>query len=193
MSLDYDGILDKFITVAREALPTELSFIGPLADIPAVIRARQTGPKPSYPYLTVDVLDTSDESGWLNNEHIDASDFTVVETNKQLLLSYRVYGGNAINIANNLHGYFRLNRVLGDIRSTLGGSVVTTSGIDQLPILLADEYLESASFTLIFNITDTFVDSAGSDAFDTVNLEGELFEHVDDTTPLGISITVPTP
>lgn len=193
MSLDYDGILDKFILVAQEALPTELTLIGVNADLPAVIRVRQDGPKPSYPYVTINVLDTIDESGWLTSTYIDDNDYTVVETNKQLLINYRVYGGNAINIANNLYGFFRLNRVLGDIRNTLGGSVVSTSDIDQLPILLADEYLESASFNLVFNITDTFVDSSGSDSFVTVNLNGELFDGEDDPDPIDISITVPTP
>jgi hypothetical protein len=193
MSLDYDGILDKFILVAQEALPTELSLIGINSDLPAVIRARQTGPKPDYPYVTIDVLDTIDESGWLTNTHIDTNDDTVVETNKQLLINYRVYGGNAINIANSLYGFFRLNRVLGDVRSTLGGSVVSTSDIDQLPILLADEFLESASFNLIFNITDTFTDTSGSDAFDKVNLDGELFDSAGSPVLPNISITVPTP
>lgn len=193
MSLDYDAILDKFIEVAREALPTELSMIGQNADIPAVIRARQDGVKPNYPYITIDALDTVDESGWLTHTFIDDNDLTVVETNKQILLNYRVYGGNAINIANILYGFFRLNRVLGDIRTTLGGSVVSTSDIDQLPILLSDEYLESASFNLVFNITDSFVDTLGSDAFDTVNLEGEVFDGEGDLDPHAVSITVPTP
>ncbi len=191
MSIDLDTILDKFITVAREALPTELSMIGQNADIPAVIRNRQTGPKPDYPYVTIDVLDVVDEEGWLSNTYIDENDLTVVATTKQLLLSYRVYGGNAINIANTLYGFFRLNRVLGDVRKTLGGSVVSTTAIDSLPILLADEYLESASFNLIFNITDTFVDTLGSDAFDQVNLDGELFRDTDDPDPLDITVTVP--
>jgi hypothetical protein len=193
MSLDYDGVLDKFLLVAQEALPTQLALIGVNSDLPAVIRARQDGPKPGYPHVTLDVLDTIDESGWLTETYIDSNDYTVVETNKQLLLNYRVYGGNAINIANSLYGFFRLNRVLGDIRSTLGGSVVSISDIDQLPILLADKYLESASFNLVFNITDTFVDSSGSDAFDTVNLEGELFDNAGDPVLPDVSITVPTP
>lgn len=193
MSLDYDGILDKFILIAQEALPTELSFVGAAADEPAVIKMRQKGPKPDYPYVTIDILDTIDESGWLSSSFIDSNDFTVYETNKQLLINYRVYGGQAINLANTLYGFFRLNRVLGDIRSTLGGSVVSTTDIKQLPNLLADEYLESASFNLIFNITDTFVDSGGSDAFDKVILDGDLFRDDEDTNPLPIDITVPVP
>lgn len=192
MNIDYDGILDNFILIAREALPTQLSMIGENEDIPAVIRARQKGITPDYPYVTLDVLDTREEFGWLNNEHVNDSDQVVVETTKQLLLNYRVYGGSAINLANILHGFFRLNRVLGSIRTTLGGSVVSTSDIDQLPILLADGYLESASFNLVFNITDTFVDTFGSNVFDHVNLYGEIQDEAGNVVAPKISIAVPT-
>jgi hypothetical protein len=194
MALDYDAILDKFILVAQEALPTGLSLIGVGGNLPAVIRARQEGSKPNYPYATIDVLDTVDESGWLYSETINSNDETVYETNKQILLNYRVYGGNAVSIAQKLHGFFRLNRVLGDIRNTLGGSVVTVDDVDQLPILLADTYLESASFNIIFNITDTFIDTLGSDSFTTIHLDGTIFDiSTDDPNPLDVDIIVPTP
>ncbi len=195
MSIDHDAIIDKFILVAQEALPTQLSLIGSLADLPAVIRARQSGPKPDYPYATIDVLDEVDESGWLYSETVNVNDEVVYETNKQLLLNYRVYGGNAMSIANRLHGFFRLNRILGDIRKTLGGSVVIVDDIAPLPILLTDTFLESASFNITFNITDTFVDSGpnGTDTFIKTNLTGEIFRDRSDQDPLDVSITVPTP
>lgn len=192
MAISIDEILDKFIDVAREALPTELSLIGPSGTLPAVIRSRQKGSKPDYPYLVVDIVDLIDESGWLTNTYIDSNDHTVVETNKQLLINFRTYGGNAVAITNTLYGFFRLNRILGDIRNTLGGSVVTTSDIDQLPILLADKYLESASFNLMFNITDTFTDTS-SEAFDTINITGELTDDAGDPVLPDIGITVPVP
>lgn len=193
MALDYDAILNEFILVAQQALPTELSLIGASGDIPAVIRARQAGTKPNYPYVTIDVLDTADESGWLGSEDINSSDETVYETNKSLLLNYRVYGGNAISIAQKLHGFFRMDRVLGDITNTLGGSVVTLDNVDQLPILLAGNYLESASFNITFNITDTFVDTS-TGSFTTVHLDGVVFNlSVEDMNPGDIDITVPTP
>lgn len=194
MAIDYDGILDKFILVAVEAVGSSLTQIGPAGSkVGAVVRARQKNTKPSPPYVTIDVLDTKDESGWLYNETIDVNEDTVLETTKQLLLNYRVYGGNAINLANNLHGFFRLDRVRGDIRKTLGGSVVTVDSVEQLPVLQADEFLESASFNFIFNITDTFIDTTGSEVFDIINLTGEVFRSEGDTDPLDVSITVPTP
>jgi hypothetical protein len=193
MALNNDLILDTFIRIAREALPTELSLIGPNADLPAVIRARQDGPKPSYPYTVLDHLDTIDESGWLLSENINSNDETVYETNKLLLLNYRVYGGNAQAIAQKLHGFFRLNRVLGDIRTSTGGAVVTLDGIDSLPVLLAETYLESASFNITFAITDVFVDTIGSDSFTKIVLDGDLHRGTGDVSPLDLDVTVPVP
>lgn len=193
MAVPVDDILDKFILVAQAALPTELSLIGVNEDLPAVIRARQTGTKPSYPYVTIDCLEIVDESGWLTLETLSANDEPQYETNKQLLLNYRVYGGNAISIAQRLHGYFRSNRVRGDIITTLGGSVVTVDDVDQLPILLTDTYLESASFNIIFNITDTFIDTDDG-SFDTINVGGTLYNiSVEDANPQDIDVTVPVP
>lgn len=185
MAIDYNGIVDKFILVAQEALPTQLSFIGISADLPAVFRVRQEGlVTPDYPYVTIDVLSTVDESGWLLQETVDSNDNIVQETNKHLLINYRVYGGNAIDIANRLHGFFRLDRVLGDIRSTLGGAITILNGIEQLPILLSDKWLESASFNMTFAITDTFVDTSGSEVFDTINIAGEVADEGGNIIPI---------
>jgi hypothetical protein len=194
MPIDYDAILDKFVVVAQQALPTQLSLIGVNGNTPAVIRARQTGPKPNYPYVTVDAIDTMDESGWLLEESIDVNDDTVYQTTKQILIVYRVYGGNAISLGNTLQGFFRVSRILGDIRNTLGGSVVTVDDVDSLPILLENTYLESSALNLTFNIIDTFVDTTGSSNFTTINLDGLIYDGgPEDPDPLVVDITVPIP
>lgn len=194
MALDYNAILDRFILTAREGLPTQLSTIGQNNDIPAVVRARQDGPKPSYPYVTLDVLDTREESAWLMLETLDPTgQFPQYETNRQVLLSYRVFGSNAIAIAQRLEGYFRSNIVRDTISTALGGKVVRTDPVEQDPILLADKYLESAYFNLIFNITDVYVDTAGS-VFDTIHATGQVYNiSLEDTDPQTIDVTVPIP
>ena len=195
MSINYDAIMDKFILLARDSVGSQLTQIGPVgSEFGAVIRARQGGPKPDFPYITIDVINTVQESGWLAVHYLDESENTVYETTKQLLLNYRVYGGNAISIANDLEGYFRLNSVLGDVRSTTGGSVVETRDVDQQPIELADKFLESSSFNIIFNITDTYSQpNLGEGVFDTVTLDGELNRFTDDPSPLDADVSVGPP
>lgn len=191
MAIDYDLILDEFIDIARQALPTELSMIGPSNNLPAVIRARQPGPKPDHAYVTIDVLDTQDVNGWIKERYLDESNQMVYETSKYLLLNYRVYGGNAINIANKLHGYFRFQNTLDQIRENTGGALAQTFEVTQLPVLLADKYIESASFNFRFDIVDRFVETGGSDYFDNTHITGELFRDEDDPSPLSIDVIAP--
>lgn len=167
--LDYDAILDKFVAVAREPLVADLSFIGQNNDIPAVIRARSNGVKPDYPYVVTDITDERDEDGWVLNQYLESNQETYV-TPKQLIIAYTVFGGQAISLANKLHGYFRRDSVRGSFRTDLEGSIVNVLNIVQRPLLIADQYVESATFNIIFNIND--IDTFSGDLFDTINVDG---------------------
>lgn len=193
MSIDYNLILDTFIQVARDGVGSQLSQIGPTgSEFPAVIKVRQDGPKPDYPYITIDILDTFTNDEWLIQEKLNDSNSLVYETNKNLLINYRVYGGNAISIANDLHGYLRVASVLDFIRSETTGALLTTGNIDSLPVLLSDSFLESASFNLTFAITDSLViPDTGSNYFDSIDLDGELKRNEDDPSPLSINVNAP--
>lgn len=193
MSIPLDTILDTFIQVARDGLGNQLSLIGPPAgQFPAVIKVRGGGSKPSTPYVTLDVLDIMTDNEWLLSEYLADDDSLVYETTTNLLLNYRVYGGNALNIANNLHGYLRVESVRDYIREETGGALVTTGNIDSLPVLLSHAYLESASFNLTFSIVDTLtIPDTGSNYFDTVDLQGELKRNEDDPDPLPIDAHAP--
>ena len=190
MSIDITAIQNKLISVAREPFTTELSFIGQNGDIPAVILHRPEGPNPNYPYITFDVLQIADEQGWMTDIVVDINDNPNYITYKSLLTRYRCYGGGSKNIMNNLHGHFRLERVRDDIGSTLGGSIVEVLDIDDMPIRISDKYLESSSFTLIFNIMDTIIDT-GTGIIDNVNISGELFRDDEDPNPLPMTIIAP--
>jgi len=190
--IDEPAIYAKFVSVAQVAVGALLSQTGPTGSPEAaVIRLRTNGVKPAYPYITVGILDTRDESGWLTGEYVDTNtDNPVYETNKQLLINFRCYGGDALSIINELHGNLRLPSVRDSVRSTLGGSVVSLTDPDNLPVLLADKYLESASFNLVFNITDSLTDS-NTGIIDNVHLNGELHRFDDDPAPLDMTIIEP--
>lgn len=193
MSLDLDLIMNTFIGVARDALDGQLSIVGQTGNqFPAVIRVRQTGPQPNYPYATLDILDISDGGEWLLEEFLLPNDDLVYENNKNLLLNFRIYGGNALNIANNLHGYFRIESVLKQIREDTTGAVVTISGIDSLPTLLPNTFLETASFNIVFAITDTLIiPDTGENYLSSIDLDGELFRDDEDIDPLPMEVIAP--
>ena len=170
MSIDIDAILKEFISLARDGVGGSLSTIGPSGNTaPAVIKARQDGPLPDYPYVVVDILDIS-RGGWLLNESVDDNDNPFYETTYTLLMNYRCYGGNSIEIIHELEGFFRFPRVRDEIRSTIGGALVDTDSVDTLPVLNSTEFLESASFNFTYSITDTLVDTS-TGIFDTVILD----------------------
>lgn len=193
MSIDFNGILTDFVRVARDGVGSQLATIGPTGtEFPAVIKVRQNGPKPEYPYVTIDVLDVDDGGEWLLADYVEANGDLVYETNKNLLINYRVYGGNALDIANNLHGYLRADSVLSSIRTNTGGAVVTLDAIDSLPVLLSDSYLESASFNLVFGITDTLtITDTGENYIESIDADGVLHNGATDPPPLDVDVVAP--
>lgn len=193
MSIDYDAVLDKFIDVARQALNGKLSTIGPTGtEYPSVIRARQGGNLPDFPYCTVDYLITDGNNEWLLQDYITDNGDLVYESTKTLVLNYRVYGGSAMSIANDLHGYFRVERVRDSIRQATGGAVTVVDAIDSLPNVLPDAWRESASFNVTFSIVDTLIiPDEGENYITSIVLDGELKDGEGDTDPLPINVNAP--
>ena len=188
--IDYDAISDEFIRIARLGVGSRLSQIGPTGGkFGTVILVRQDGPKPSYPYITLDRnLNTSNTKGWLLDEGVTVDEEGYWETDKTVLMQFTVYGDEADSIANELEGYFRLDRIRDDIRSATGGALVQTFEVVPVPEILATEHVEAAFFNLTFSIVDRVVDTQ-TGVFDTINLDGELFRSQDDIEPLPIDIT----
>jgi len=194
--IDYNNILTELIRVVRE-----VPFTVPLSitdGLPSVLRMRPNNPKLQYPYVTIDVLDTSLESGWELNTFVDENDNNVYEANYHLLISFRVYGGDALadsqSIMSQLDGHLRIERVLNDITKATGGEVLVKLPVENSPILLDDKYIESSSFNIIFGITDTTID-IGTDGvpITTIDLDGELKTHPEDPNPLEADVFVTKP
>jgi hypothetical protein len=193
MTIDVDNVLSTFVVAAQDTIGSQLSLVGPSGNQePAVILVRQNGTKPDMPFVTVDCLSITDSNEWLLQSYLSASNELVYETNKDMLIQYRVYGGNAIQIANNLHGYFRVGNTLDFIRNNTGGAVTFVDTVNSLPQLLSDEFVESASINITMAITDALViPDTGSNYFDSVNLDGELRNNIQDPPGLDLNVTAP--
>ena len=111
------------------------------------------------------------------------------ETDYTLLLQYTVYGDDSHSIANELEGYFRLQRVRDDIREATGGALVQTFEVVSSPQSLADKFVEASFFNITFSIVDR-VDDTQTGVFDTLDLDGELARNQDDPNPFPLDITV---
>ena len=189
--INYNQVYRTFIQIARDTVGSELSSSGAH---PSVIRARQTGdktrtgPKPDYPYITVDILSTSRPAGWLVGQSMPDENTIRYENVKELLLNYTVYGGDSRAIAEDLEFYFSTDQILERIRSETTGQVRTTNPIIEIPQLLSTSYNESSSFTLTFAITD--VKDITSTDITSATYSGEIFRSDEDTTPLPSSGTI---
>lgn len=194
--IDYDVISDEFIRIAKLAVGTKLSEIGPEGGplFPAVIKSRQNGPKPDFHYIIFDILTTVQTKGWLLQSGLDGED-SFWETDKTLLMQFTVFGDDAHSIANELEGYFRYNRIRDDIRAATDGALVQTFEVISTPQSLANKFVEASLFNLTFSIVDRVTDTdpapeIGTGVFDTIILDGELARSQDDTDPLPLDITV---
>lgn len=193
MSLDLDAILLSFIETAQNTVGSQLSTVGSTSSPePAVIKVRQDAPKPDYPYITVDVLNITDSGNWLLDSYVKDTGDLVYTTLKDLLIQYRVYGGNAVQIANDLHGYFRVDTILSKIKTDTGGLVTTVGDVSSLPNLRQDtEFVEVASININFSIEDTLIiPDDGTNWFDKVHLDGEVYPD-GSSSPLSTTVDAP--
>ena len=192
MALDFDPILQSFVDIAKDGVGSSLSLIGPTGGkFPAVIKARQGGTKPDYPYIQLDLVNVSETSGWLLGEGVDDLGQSILETQYKLTFQYTVYGGNAMNIAHNLHQYFRLDTVLGKVENDTTGLVEELFSVSSIPSTLSTNNLEVSRFNFTFNITDRFTDVSESiGVFDTININGEVKRDEKDIDPLTFIISV---
>jgi hypothetical protein len=193
MSIDFDGISNDFIRVAREQVGAKLSTVRKQGqDVPAVFLSRDTPITPDYPYITFDIITVDDSGSWLIRSGINAEDNPFYASYYRALLSYTVYGDNALSIAHELKGRFRIGRVLDEIKSNTEGVVEDVFAVRSLPQRLSTRFVEVASFSISFGVADTTVDlDAG--IIETINLGGESI-HTPQTPPentldLNISVT----
>lgn len=192
--IDYAAIRLQFVKAAQTIIGTDLSQSD---GFPNIMFTRSNDVHRDFPYLNIDILDTSKEYGWLTDEFLDDSNNLVQETTYKMLINYHIYdnsidkGGDALSIAHKLEAGFRNPLVRDEFRSVLGGSIVNTSDPDSRPSLAADRYTESADFTVEFNIHDiTSIEDVGR--IQNVILEGDLALGPDDPDPLDANVSVIT-
>jgi hypothetical protein len=191
MALDTDIIINEFIRVAKEGVGSRLAQIGTDGNqFPAVIRANQGGPILETPNIHVNILKTSETGGWMINEGVDENNQPYRETQYKLLIRYTVFGEDAVSIAHELRGYFRLDRVLWTIEENTTGTLEQVFDVVNTPKTRSTEIQIVAYFDLTFNIIDRIVDTDPNlgGVFDTVELDGELYRHVDDPEPLDLTV-----
>jgi len=193
--IDYDNILTVLSTIAREPTYTPTLSVDPGSGLKNVLRAYPDDQsKPDYPYMVVDIPHVEEEGGWEVDSYVADDDFSVVHaTNFTLLITFTIYGEGAKTMASTLNGYFRYGRVMDDIRVNTGGGRIKETFMVNLPNpSLATKFVEASQVNLMLSVTDSSTDEQAG-VINIATVEGELFSSEEDTTPIEIDITVPTP
>jgi hypothetical protein len=192
--IDFEAVINKFISVARNRVGSDLSTTkGPDGTIASIIRqniAGTKGAKPDYPYLGVTLLNTADESGWITGTYLDGDDNVVYFTNKTVSIQYTVHGKNSVSIANKLHKAFTFDSVRDSFRTDLNGSIVSVGKIIPVTRTDVDKYIDSAFFVVTMNIQESDADTS-SGVIESINADGELYRDISDIDPLALNISAP--
>lgn len=180
--IDYSAIKAKFVKVAKDCLGSSVT---------KVIQSHPNAPQPARPYVTVDLMMTRDEHGWLTHTYVDNNNNPVYETNKQIVLVYRVVGKDAHNLANNLHAYWNIERVRQDIRSTVNVGIVELGRIRDLPTKISDMLFdETSEFEITINVTDVVVDTQ-TGIIDSTTFTVEVHDGEGDPDPFITTFDIP--
>lgn len=197
--IDYNTITNNLVRVAVAGVGSLLSTTGSGAnERPSVIQSRQGATKPDYPYIMVDTIDTTLTNGPLGSSGIDVDENNFYESIYTIQFQYTVYGtdkttgAKAQSIAHQLESYFLIPRVRDDLcASTQATLEQTFKVIDAPQQISASQWLEVAFFTFTMTIVDRVTDdTSGTEVFDTIHLDGDLFRDDDDIDPLEIDIDV---
>ena len=194
--IDYNAITNQLVKTARDAVGTLLSRTGPANNIPSVIKSRQNGVKPDYPYVMIDVIDTRNTDGWETSQVVN-DDGTLSSTNNYTIqYQYTVFGSNsqestrAMGIAQQLEAHFRFIHVRQQLFDASCASLERTFPITNGPMVIAaQEYLEVAFFTFTVTIEDV-ITTPDPCFYDTIDLDGALKRGDDDPDPLTFNINV---
>lgn len=191
MALDYEAIWGKMVSLAGEPTytPTPLSITSTL---PSVIR--QSGSphaSPDFPYITVNILDTIDESAWISERYVDGLGNLVHVTNKHVMIGFRCYSdtdGTARQIMNQLKGYLRFDPIRDGIFTDIGAVLIEELPVEPDLNELQDRDVDTAAFVVILALADE--DSLDVGTIDTINIDGELAHYVNDPSPLPVTINI---
>lgn len=178
MALDFTAIRTTVINSIKLSIGDQLSqTYNPDLDVEygTVLNARPNPEKaiPDYPYAVLDITGSSDTDWYLTAQRYDEiTDDWQYETSKTLDLQITIYGGNAIQIAEELKTSYRRDDMISLLRAG-GIGIGDVQQVQILPELLQTDFLEVAFVQLTIRVTDTYVDES-LESIENVVLDGEL-------------------
>lgn len=155
-----NSITSSLIGIIRDAVGSSLSTIGPNGnDFPAVIRDRQDGPIPEYPYITVDYLNSTDADGWETESYVNANDNLEYHTDKALLFRVTCYGEGGHSIIDSLRSKLRFESFRARLRDETNAAFQSESEVQEKPQLKSVDYIDNGFVDLTLSYVDVEADT----------------------------------
>ncbi len=195
MALDFNAIRKVIIDSIKLSIGDQLSqTTNPVTTetYGMVFNARPNPelPIPEYPYAVVDILSSADVDWYLTNlrNDVDTGEWQY-ETHKSLEFQVTIFGGKAIQLAEQLKTSYRRDDVLeilllGDLALADADTVLIQ------PELLQTDFLEVGVVKLTVRVNDVFIDPS-LETIENVILDGTL-EGTVSGDPLIINIDTTT-
>lgn len=188
--IDLEALRNKLVNVAKLKVGNLLGTVpGPVAGqtLPAVFKARKPNIQTRFPYIIVDYLGRS-KFAWVTHRRVTDTGFVQYETKYELLFSYTVYGGDAVQIAEVLEAAFRSEYLRDSFRTEGLGAIVEVEDPIPVGVEVNGDFINTASFNILIAASDVETTTEGE--MDTFVLNNELYRSQEDTSPLTININI---
>lgn len=190
MAIPVSTITTSLIEVIRSAVGDELTQIGPEGStFPAVIKDRQSGNIPDYPFIVVDYLNSATTDAQLTEFKVDLNDN--VEYTTDYLLFYRVtcYGKTGHEIMDKLKSRLRFDSHRDTLRFLCEAAFSSESDVKEIPQLKSTEYIDNGFMDITLSYVDTEADIA-STVIEAIEANGTILD-VEDNTVTEINVNIP--
>lgn len=168
--IDIDTITDSLIGIIRDAVGNSLSKIGPTGtEYPAVIKDRENGTAPDYPYIVVDYLNEENSESWNTDQVVDAFDNVEYSTDKNLLFRVTCYGVGGQQIISSLVSKLQFESFRRRLRTESGAAFQQESGVKPSPQLKSVEYIDNGFVDLTLSYVDVEADT-NSEIIETIEV-----------------------
>lgn len=157
---------------------------------PAIYKDRQNQYK-EYPYITVDILSTKENGGWVEDISVNDVDLTEYSFNYQAMFLITCFGNGAQEILTNFKQSLSFEGVRRALHEASGYSATLnrSGNVVESPAFLETDYEDMASMEMTINFRNVVADTT-SGIIESAVIESNLLEY-EDSPPITNTIIVP--
>ena len=175
-----DDVLAGIVTSIRTQVGNLLSQLP--NGVPSVIQEAENGIRPDFPYITVSLQNSSDQSGsWVRHTYVDSQANSHIVSEQGIAVRINCYGDSAVHILSTLRALSNDEWVRLQMETDCGVTFVNYTEIVREPIFLETSFINTATITAEFTAVSDMITSAGT--VEQITVDGEYSRYTGDTNP----------